>query len=78
MNTTPEVDPADFLAIQVSVLHAAVRALHATHLEPAKVEAAFQQLIGQMQANPAFLLSPPSAALLRRFSIGRFQPPVQL
>jgi len=72
MNTTPAVAPTEFLALQVSVLQAAVRALHATHPEPAKVEAVFQQLIGQMQANPAFLSSPTSAALLRRFSSDLF------
>ena len=78
MNTTPEIDPAEFLALQLAVLQLAVRALHANHPEPAKVEQVFEQLIGQMQANPAFLSSQSSAALLRRFSSGLFQPPVQL
>ena len=78
MNTTPEVEPVEFLALQVTVLHAAVRALHATHADPTLVEALFQQLIGQMQAHPAFLGSAPSAALLRTFVDGLFQPPKRL
>ena len=76
--TPPRPDPIEFVALQVVVLQVAVRALHATHPEPAKVEAVFRQLIAQMQAQPAFLGSAGNADLLRRFVDGLFQPPKQL
>ena len=68
----------EFVALQVVVLQAAVRALHATHPEPAKVENIFRQLIGQMQAQPAFLSSKSNADLLKRFVDELFQAPKQL
>ena len=77
-STPPQLDPAEYVGLQVAVLHAAVRALHASHPEPEKVEAVFQQLIGQMQANPAFLGSTKNADLLRQFANGLFLPPKQL
>ena len=77
-STQDTPDPIEFVALQVTVLQAAVRALHAAHPEKKKVEAAFQQLIAQMQAQPAFLGSSINAALLRRFADGLFQPPIDL
>jgi hypothetical protein len=70
--------PTEYLAIQVAVLHSAIRALHAAHADPQKIEALFQQLIGQMQVHPAFLESKESSELLRRFADGLFQPIVRL
>ena len=81
MNTTSDqatMAPIEFVALQVTVLQAAVRAIHAAHPEQKNVEEAFQQLIAQMQAQPAFLGSKANAELLRQFAEGLFQPPVML
>jgi hypothetical protein len=81
MNNTPtssEVAPEEFLALQLMVLHATVRALQANHPKPHAVKASFQQLVAQMQASSALLSSPKSATLLRSFAEDLFQPPAPL
>ena len=65
---TGAVDPVEFVALQVITLQAAIRALHACHPQPAKVETLYQQLIGQTQATAALLSTPESAAAFRRFA----------
>ena len=66
--------PEDFLAIQVIVLQAAVKALCATHPNPKEVESIFRNLIAQIQAQPALFGEPSRSHLIRRFANDLFQP----
>jgi hypothetical protein len=66
------------LAIQMYGLTAAVRALLATHPQPEKARAVFDQLLGQMLAHPGFLVDQDQGIVLRDFAATLFQPSVQL
>lgn len=64
--------------IQLYGLTAAVRALLATHPEPEKSRAVFDQLLDQMLAHPGFLADLDQGVILRDFAATLFQPPVVL
>jgi hypothetical protein len=74
----PNIEATEFVAIQVTALSAAVRALIATHPEPDRVRAVFDQLLGQMQANPAYLGHPEKQNLLKSLAELLFRPPIEL
>lgn len=67
-DSLPPIGAMDSLALQVTVLRLAVRALLAHHPEPDSVRTTLDQLLAQLQAVPALLENPPLAAHLRRFA----------
>jgi len=58
---------ADVFTLQISALTLAVRALIATHPDPAAVRRVFDQLFGQVQTGPAALESSIEARLLAKY-----------
>ena len=76
------LDTVVVLSIQITGLAAAVRAILATHPEPDRVRAVFDQLfdqwLGQMLAHPGFLAEQDKGVVLRDFAASLFQPPVVL
>lgn len=61
-----KADPVALLTIQVAVLTYAVKALLATHPNPALARRAFDQVYGQAQASSAWMPAAPEAALIAR------------
>jgi alpha-ketoglutarate-dependent taurine dioxygenase len=73
------LEPSEFLALQVTVLSFAFRALLTNHADPAKVRSTFDQLLGQLQASPAIAgQGQQHADAIRSFAANLFQPPVLL
>ena len=73
------LDATILLAVQVSVLTAAVRAILGTHPDREQVRSVFDQLISQMQAHPGFLLAQAGTSdALRSCVEVLFRPPVEL
>lgn len=66
------------LANHLYCLTAAVRALIATHPDGDRMRLVFDQLVGQMLAQPGFLDDPDKGVVLRNFAEVLFQPPVEL
>jgi len=66
------------LSVHLYGLTAAVRAILATHPEPEKVRAVFDQLLGQMLTHPGFLAEQDQGIVIRDFAATLFQPPVEL
>ena len=66
------------LSTHLTGLMAAVRAILATHPEPERVRAVFNQLIGQMLSHPGFLADRDQGIVLRDLAATLFQPPVRL
>lgn len=66
------------LALQIASLHAAVKAMLATHPEPDRVRAVYDQLLGQFIASPAVAGFPDHALVLRDLTATLFAPPVVL
>lgn len=52
-----------------------LKALIATHPNPDQLRMVFDQLLGQLQANPVVLQDPEYSALIRRKAVELFSPP---
>lgn len=70
------LDPTLTLALQMTVLHCAVRALIQTSPNQAQLRAHFDQLLGQAQAYPGFISSEDQSLVLRDLVETTFRPPV--
>lgn len=72
------LEPTLVLANHLYCLTNAVRALLATHPEPEKVRAVFDQLLGQMLAHHVSLDDSDRGIVLRDYAATLFQPPVEI
>jgi hypothetical protein len=73
------MDATTFLAAQVSALALALRAVIATHPEPERIRAVFDQLAAQVQAHPGFLGAQIGQAnALRSMAEMLFRPPIAI
>jgi hypothetical protein len=65
-NELPKFDAVSLLTIENTVLSCAVEALIATHPNPERVRAIYDQLMGQIQANLLVSGEPPEAMTVAR------------
>lgn len=68
----------DALATQIAAAQCAIRAMIATHPEPEKVRAVYDQLVGQLMAIPAIAADSDKMLVLRDLTETLFRPPVVL
>ena len=66
------------ISLQITSLHAAVKAMLSAHPEPDRVRAIYDQLLGQFIASPAVAGHPDHVIILRDLTSTLFAPPVVL
>ena len=69
---------AEVLTLQSVICFSAVRAMVATHPEPEKMRAIYDQLIGQFIASPAVVGKPGKSFIIRDLTATLFEPPIEL